>query len=346
MNRWHAFTQLMLARLREFYREPEALFWVYVFPLLLAVLLGVAFASSEPEPPQVDVQGADGDTEAVALAKYLTDNKVRAEVRPKDEALERLRTGKVALVVEPTLKGPHYTYDPTRSEAVTAYYWVDSLLLRRANPKAPALEPTKLEEPGNRYIDFLLPGLMGMNLMGGGMWGVGFVLVDMRIRKLLKRLVATPMRRGDFLLSIFTARLVFLLPDMLLLLLVGAYGFGVPVRGNFIVLALVILAGAFCFAGIGLVCASRAEKLETVTGLMNLVMLPQWLLSGTFFSSERFPDVAKPFIQALPLTQLNNALREVMLYDQSIDEMGWRLLVLLGWGGVTFFLGLKWFRWR
>jgi ABC-2 type transport system permease protein len=187
---------------------------------------------------------------------------------------------------------------------------------------------------------------MGMNLMGGGMWGVGFVLVDMRIRKLLKRLVATPMRRGDFLLSIFTARLVFLLPDMLLLLLVGTYGFGVPVRGSLVVLALVILVGAFCFAGVGLVCASRAEKLETVTGLMNLVMLPQWLLSGTFFSAERFPDAAQPFIQALPLTQLNNALREVMLYDQGLDTMGWRLLVLAAWGGATFFLGLKWFRWR
>jgi ABC-2 type transport system permease protein len=200
-------------------------------------------------------------------------------------------------------------------------------------------------EPGNRYIDFLMPGLMGMNLMGGGLWGVGFVLVDMRVRKLMKRLLATPMHRGDFLLSVLSARMVFVLPEMLLLVLVGRLGFGVPLEGNPLTLVLAIVAGAMAFAGIGLLVACRADKTETVSGLMNLVMLPMWLLSGTFFSSRRFPDVVQPLIQALPLTQLNDALREIMLEGASLAQVGWRLTILVAWAAVCFTLALKWFRW-
>jgi ABC transporter DrrB family efflux protein len=346
MNRWRSFLQLLLARLREFFREPEALFWVYGFPTLLAVGLGIAFASREPEPPAVDVQGTPGQTDAEHLAAYLKEKGLPAEVHDADECQQRLSGGKTALYVVETPEGPHYEYDPARAESVTALHWVDDLLVRRAAPGAPKATEHKVERPGSRYIDFLLPGLMGMNLMGGGLWGVGFVIVDMRVRKLLKRLLATPMRREDFLLSILSARLVFLAPDMILLLLVGTLGFGVPVRGSLLTLVVVIVVGAAAFAGIGLLVASRAEKTETVSGLMNLVMLPMWLLSGVFFSSERFPAVMQPVIQALPLTQLNNALREVMLDGRSLDEIAWRLGILAVWGLVSFFLALKWFRWR
>jgi ABC-type multidrug transport system permease subunit len=344
--RWHAFLQLLLARLRMFYREPVALFWVYGFPTLLAVGLGIAFTGREPPPPAVDVQGTPAETEAVALAKYLNEKGLPAEVHSAEECLDRLSNGKTALYVVPTAKGPRYEYDPARSDSVMALHWVDALLVRKSAPGAPPLDAHRVERPGSRYIDFLMPGLMGLNLMGGGLWGIGFVLVDLRVRKLFKRYMATPMRREDFLLSILTARLVFLAPDMTFLLLVATLGFGVPVRGNPLTLILVILAGAVAFAGIGLLVACRAEKTETVSGLMNLVMLPMWLLSGTFFSAERFPAAMQPFVQALPLTQLNNALREVMLNDLGLHEVAWRLGILAAWGGVTFLLALKWFRWR
>jgi ABC-2 type transport system permease protein len=346
MKRWHAFQQLLLSRLRQFYREPVALFWVYGFPTLLAVGLGLAFSSREPQPPEVDIQGAPGQTEAVALAKYLKDHGLPAEVHTEEECQNRLSQGKVALVVMPTPQQPIYRYDPARSDSVTALHWVDDLLVRKAAPQVPAITTEAVERPGARYIDFLMPGLMGLNLMGGGMWGVGFVLVDMRVRKLLKRLLATPMRRQDFLLAILSARLLFIVPDMSLLLLVAVLGYGVPVGEHPLALVAVIFAGGFCFAGIGLLVACRTEKTETVSGLMNLVMLPMWLLSGTFFSAERFPKAMQPLIQALPLTQLNNGLREVMLADRSLAEVAWRLGILFLWGGVAFILALKWFRWR
>ncbi len=345
--RWYPFSQLFLARLREFWREPEAIFWVYGFPLLLAVGLGIAFWNRKPEPTVVDVQREPQASEAEELARRLKDAGLVAVVHSEEECRQRLRIGASALYVVPSPPAYQYVYDDTRAEGPPARCQVDAVVqpwkTGRGNwPTRDVLT----EEPGNRYIDFLLPGLMGLNIMGGGLWGVGFVLVDMRVRKLLKRLLATPMRREDFLLSILSARMVFLFPEMLFLVLVARLGFGVPLRGNPLTLVLVIVVGAVAFAGIGLLVACRAAKTETVSGLMNLVMLPMWLLSGTFFSSKRFPDVVQPLVQALPLTQLNDALRAVMLEGASLSAVGWRLAALAAWGVVTFALALRWFRWQ
>jgi ABC-2 type transport system permease protein len=345
MKRQHPLLQLLAARLREFYREPEVIFWVYGFPLLLACGLGFAF-SKTPQPPAIDVQGSPGQTDADKLAEQLQKKGLKAEVHPANQCKERLNTGKTSLFIVPGTNPPLLRYDDTREDSVLAFHWVDEVLVRAANPSTPGPKTEIDTTPGNRYIDFLLPGILGMNLMGGGLWGVGFVIVDMRVRKLLKRLLATPMRRGDFLLSIMSARLVFMFPEMTLLLLFGWLVFTVPIRCPLPTLALVIVIGAAAFAGIGLLVACRPEKTETVSGLMNLVMLPMWLLSGIFFSSERFPQVVQPLIQALPLTQLNNALREVMLQDKPLTQIAWRLGILALWGGVSFTLALRWFKWR
>jgi ABC transporter DrrB family efflux protein len=366
------FLQLLLARLREFYREPEAIFWVYGFPVLLAVGLGIAFWSHEPEPPAVDVQETlDTASGAKLLRERLETDKLPVELHDPDSCRQRLRTGKTTLYVVLLADGFRYVYDPARPESLLARSRVDDVIKRwkggiqiqtesaaagkEAEPGVTRWKSDQAswitvdsltKEPGNRYIDFLMPGLMGLSLMGGGLWGVGFVLVDMRVRKLIKRFVATPMRRTDFLLSILTARMAFMLPEMVILVLVGWLGFGVPMQGSVLTWGLVVLVGAFAFAGIGLLVACRASKTETVSGLMNLVMLPMWLLSGTFFSSKRFPDAAQPFIQALPLTQVNDALREVMLEGVSVVGVGWRLAILAAWAVVSFALALRWFRWQ
>jgi ABC transporter DrrB family efflux protein len=345
MSRWHPLGQLVLARLREFYREPEVVFWVYGFPLILAVGLGIAFASREPEPPEVDIEKTANSAAVQRIESILKKGRLEVHVNSPEVCDRRLTTGKTALVIIPTSSGFSYKYDPTRPESVLARHWVEGLLqAARAHPSPTPEE--KITTPGNRYIDFLMPGLMGLNLMGGGLWGVGFVIVDMRVRKLLKRFLATPMRRSDFLLSILVARLLFMVPEMLVLLLVGYYGFGVPVNGNLATLVLIFVVGAAAFAGIGLLVACRAQKTETVSGLMNLVMLPMWILSGVFFSSARFPQASQPFIQALPLTQLNDAMREVMLEGAGLDQVAWRIGILALWAVVSFTLALKWFRWQ
>jgi ABC-2 type transport system permease protein len=348
MSRRAAFGQLILARLREFFREPEAIFWVYGFPLILAVVLGIAFSGGKPNPPEVDIQGGPSDSVVAGLVERLRAGGItKVEVHPREECEQRLRTGKTPLFLVPLGKEWKYVYDETRSEGLLARYWVDSILVRsEPNVSVPQPKVELLKEPGSRYIDFLVPSLIGMNLLGGGLFGVGFVLVDMRVRKLFKRLLATPMNRTDFLLALLTSRLVFLIPEMLALFAVGILIFGVPVNGSPLTLAVVVLVGTAAFDGIGLLIASRTEKTETVSGLINLTILPMYLLSGTFFSSKHFPEAMQPFIQALPLTQVNDALREVMLEGYSLAGIAWRLGILVAWALGTFFLALKWFRWR
>jgi ABC-type multidrug transport system permease subunit len=209
-----------------------------------------------------------------------------------------------------------------------------------------AIEDQEIEEPGGRYIDFLVPGLLGMGLMGGGLWGVGFAIVDMRIRKLLKRYLATPMKRSHFLASVLASRLVFSVPEVILVLIFARVFFGVAVQGSYLAVGLLILLGAFQFAGIGLLVASRAQTIETVSGLMNAAMLPMWIGSGIFFSIERFPEPIQPVLFALPLTPLIDAMRSVMLEGTSLMALGLDLGLVLLWGCVTFALALRWFRWN
>jgi ABC-2 type transport system permease protein len=347
MNRWHPLGQMILARFREFYREPEAIFWVYCFPLLLAVVLGLAFSGRAPQPPVVDVEQVDDQKAVDAVVAPLAAAKFKVEVFSKEQCAARLRTGKSELTIIPGTSGLTYLYDQSRAESVLARQWADSVLVRgSAGNTVFAPVDSFLTEPGSRYIDFLLPGLIGMNLMGGGLFGIGFVIVDMRVRKLFKRLLATPMRRTDFLLSLLISRLAFLIPEMSMLLLVGRFGFGVPMNGDPLALTVVILAGVAAFDGLGLLIACRTEKTETVSGLINLCMLPMYLVSGTFFSSKRFPDVVQPLIQALPLTQVNDALREIILEGRGLADVAWRVGILLIWAAICGALGLRWFRWR
>jgi len=349
-SRYTPLVQLTLARLREFYREPAAIFWVYGFPLIMTIALGIAFRERPIEKITVDVREDVGSAEAVGALKESLSRDERIEVHAVngDEWVKRLRSGKTDLVVARTADGGVEMWDePNRSETVLARHAVQNLLNRQAaGPAGPKVSERHLEETGNRYIDFLLPGLLGMNLMGGGLFGVGFVLADMRVRKLLKRFLATPMRRSDFMLSIMFSRMIFTIPEVLVLLLFGWIVFDVKNQGSFLSLASLIVIGAASFAGLGLLVASRAKTIETVSGLMNLVMLPMWLLSGVFFSSERFPDFMQPFIKALPLTALIDALRAVMLEGKSLADLGQQLLVLTIWGVIPFVIALKIFRWR
>jgi ABC-2 type transport system permease protein len=358
MSHYHPLRGLYIARLREFYRQPARLFWVYGFPTVLALGLGLAFQSRLPDSISVDlVENSASDPVQKLLEDYDARARVekrqgvRLKVFPEAEAFRRLRTGKTPLVVIASVSGPiTYRYDPTRPEATTAKAAIDAII----QTKGGRVDPIKtadslLDEPGSRYIDFLIPGLIGQNTMGGGLWGVGFLLVNFRIGKLLKRFTATPMPRKDFLLAILLARLTFLIPDVAVLLSLGVFVFHMPFQwGSLWLVALVEIIGALAFSGIGLLIASRAQSTETVSGLMNLVMLPMWIFSGLFFPSERFPDSAQWFIQALPLTQLLNALRAIMLEAAGISHpvVALALVVLTAWSVGSFVVALRIFRWN
>jgi ABC transporter DrrB family efflux protein len=341
-SRYSPLWELFTTRVREFHREPQAVFWVYGFPLIMAAILGIAFQNRPIEKVRIDVQAP---APSALLAALASDPKLEVTEVAATDGRRRVARARSDLLLVPGAT-PEYVFDPARAESALARAAAENSLLRAAMPSVPRAQELTVDEPGGRYIDFLIPGLIGMNLMGGGLWGVGFVIVDMRIRKLLKRLIATPMRRRDFLLGLAVSRLFFTTVEVLILLVFGYFAFSVGVRGRLVDLVAVMLVGAATFAGLGLLVACRARTTEAVSGLMNLVMLPMWLLSGVFFSSERFPDAMQPVIQALPLTALNDALRAVMLDGASLASQWHEIVVLAAWGLISFVLALRWFRWN
>ncbi|MGA2986088.1 MAG: ABC transporter permease [Terriglobia bacterium] len=346
-GRWKSYRLLLLARLKELYREPEVIFWVFGFPLLLALGLGIAFRDKPADVSRVALVAGPEAAQAMELFRAATAaGTVHVDLLPATEAFNQFRLGKVDLVVTPRAGGFEYLYDPARPESVLARSLTDDALQTAAGRKNRVPTSGRISsEPGARYIDFLIPGLLGMNLMNSGMWGIGFALVDLRQRKLLKRFVASPMRRGDFLLALASSRLILMLIELVLLLGFGVLAFHMRVAGSWASILIISSLGALCFGGVGLLTASRAQKIETVSGLINLVMMPMWILSGVFFSYERFPALLHPLIKVLPLTALNDALRAAILEGAPLTHQTARLLVLCLWGILSYLLALRWFRW-
>jgi ABC-2 type transport system permease protein len=339
--------QLTLVRFREFLREPEAVFWTFAFPVILAFGLGIAFRNKPADVVAIGV--VRGTPAGDSLARRLA-HAPGLEVKAMDDsaAARALRTGAVALVARPAASGGvEYRFDDTRPEGRSARFLTDDALQRASGRRDPvAVADRQVREKGSRYIDFVVPGLLGMNIMGGGIWGLGFAIVEARRKNLLKRLVSTPMPRTHYLASFLFSRFVFLILEVGALIGSAALFFDVPVRGSLLQLFAVCLVAALAFGGVGLLIASRARTMEGVSGLMNLTMMPMWVLSGVFFSSANFPAAAQPFIQALPLTATINALRATMLQGAGWSDVAGSLAIVAAWLVVTFALALRLFRWR
>jgi ABC-2 type transport system permease protein len=338
------FVELTTARVRELIREPEAVFWVFVFPIVLAAILALAFRSRPPDALPVGITA--GPHSEARLAVLSAAPELQASILPEAEARAALVRGRIVLLLSAD-NPPSYSYDPTQPEGRTARLAVDAALQRAAG-RADAFTANvkEIREPGARYIDFLVPGLLGLILMGTGLWGIGFSLVVARNGNLLKRLVAAPARRSHVLGAQLASRLIFLVPEAGALLVFAHAALDVPVRGSVLLLIAISLVGALSFSGLGLLAAARPTTIEGVSGIKNLVMVPMWIFSGIFFSTERFPAAMQPFVQALPLTALNNALRGVMLEGMGAAPLLHELALLAAWGAVSFALAVRVFRWQ
>jgi ABC-type multidrug transport system permease subunit len=340
----HPLIELALARLREFAREPEAVFWAFIFPILMSVTMAVAFPGGGNKPAVVGIEPGEG---AAAVRDVLA-HTLGVAVRdvPAGGESRALREGDVHLLVVPG-DPPTYRFDPARDESRVARLLVDDALKKaagRSDPWAAREEPVQL--PGSRYVDWLIPGIVGLSIMGTSMWGIGFAIVQARMRKLLKRLVASPMGKGEYLVAQVAGRLVLLAPEAGAPLVFGVLVLGMPIRGSIVATCVVCLIGALAFGGIGLLLASRARTFEAISGLMNLSTVPMWVVSGVFFSSSNFPQAMQPLIQALPLTALINALRSIILEGAALQSVARELGILAAWGVGSFVLALRIFRWR
>lgn len=339
--------ELVKARLREFYREPAIVFWVFVFPLAMAIGLGAAFRA-KPQPVPLVAVVTSQTSESAKLASALeASESLAAQVYTAPQAQEELARGRVDLVVTLDEAGARYRFDPKKESGPVAKLITDNVLQAaagRSDPVATAEET--VTEPGSRYIDFLIPGLIGMNLMGSSMWGVGFNLVVARKRKLLRRYAVTPMRRAHFLLSYLYSRGLFLFLELGMLVGFGALMFGTKIQGNPLTFVAMAVLGAGSFASISLIIGARLENTETANGWMNFVQMPMYVLSGAFFSYERFPEWMHAPIELLPLTAVNNALRAVYNQGAGFADIIPEASVLLAWGLVGFFVALRSFRWQ
>jgi ABC-2 type transport system permease protein len=337
--------QLVLMRARLFYREPAAMFWTFGFPMLLSVALGIAFRNQKPQPVRIAIEAGPAATHVSDLLAKRPD--VYAQTMSADDAREALRTGKVSVVVEAIGAGYMYRFDASRPDSRLARLVVDNAIEQGEGRVDKIVATDELvTESGSRYIDFLIPGLVGIGLMSSGLWGVGYALTDMRAKKLLKRLVATPMKKGEFLFSFLLVRASFVVIEVPPLLLFGWLVFGVRVHGSLITVALITILGAFTFAGLGLLVGSRTSSSEVVQGLINFVSLPMYMCSGVFFSADRFPDWSQPMIRALPLTALNDALRKTITDGAGLHEIATPIAIVAAWGVGAFAIALKLFRWK
>jgi len=333
--------QLTAIRFRLLLREPEAVFWIFVFPILLAVGLGIAFRNRPADVLQVGATTTQL-TQALAADKGLT-----AETLDEAAGTHELATGQILLLAIQRADGVAYKYDDTNPDARTARLVADRAIQQAAGRHDAVNAANELvHETGARYIDFVVPGLLGMNLMGSAIWGLGFSIVEARQKKLLKRLVASPMPRWQYLCSFLLSRLIMLVIEVIFFLGFARLVFGVPFRGSLWELGFLCVLTSLAFSALGLLVASRARTMEAASGLMNIVMLPMWILSGVFFSASRFPAVIQPVVRALPLTAAIDALRQNMLQGVQLSHLTAQIAILLAWLVVPFAVSLRIFRWR
>ena len=333
--------QLTIVRFLLFLREPEAIFWIFVFPILLAIGLGIAFRNRPPEVMQV------GATTQQLTAALAADKGISAVTMNEADGTHALAVGNILLLAIQTPPGVVYKYDDTNPDARIARLLSDRAIQTAAGRHDPTHVDNQLvHEAGARYIDFVVPGLLGMNLMGSAMWGLGFSIVEARQKKLLKRMVASPMPRWQYLMSFLLSRLAVLVIEVVVFLGFARVVFGVPFRGSLWQLGLLCVLTSLSFSALGLLVASRAKTMEAASGLMNLTMLPMWILSGVFFSASRFPAVVQPVVRALPLTAAIDAMRGNMLQGVGLPQLSAPVAILLAWLIVPFAISLRIFRWK
>ncbi len=338
--RLRALLLLTKAHMLEFFREPGILFWAFGFPILLSWALGMAFLSPHTAKTTLIVKSSD----SVAMRIVLPDSaSIALVVLEGDEALRALRRGEATGIVSLGSDGIHLQVDTTSQEGTLA-----RLLVERAAARG-LLETVRVRKPPARagtYADFLLPGMLGLGLMNGCIWGIGFALMDLRLRKLLRLFASTPLSRLDILLSVVLARGMILPLENSCLWGFGALLFGVTMHGNWIWFIACALAGCVAFAGLGILGASRVGHMQAAYGIVNALTIPMTILSGVFFSWTRFPHWLQPVVKFLPLTLVCDSLRAVSSEGAGLVQIAPKLLALLAWGFLTGSVGLKLFRWR
>jgi ABC-2 type transport system permease protein len=345
MNR--SLNQLILVHFKTFFREPAILFWAILFPILMAWILGIAFSNKGETFKTVYVVSDAKIPEKIDGEKTFsseTPNPFRIKFTPASpvEAIQAIKRGVISLYIEVRNDSLIYHFDPANPDARLTHLVIDREI-SGVNASASAI--ALLESKGTRYIDFLIPGLIALGIMNSCVWGIGWTLIETRMKKLLRRMVATPMKKSVFLGSHVITRIILGTIETLLLFTFAYFYFGTTITGSILAFVVVFLCGVMTFSGIGILIASRTDKSEIGNGLVNAVTLSMTILSGVFFNYHNFPDWTIGFIKYLPLTLLADALRAIFIEAAGFREVFMPIVVLF-FTGLTFFIaGMRIFKW-
>jgi len=366
---------LTLALFREITREPGVLFWGILFPILMSLGLGLAFTRKADVTRKVAVIRSSEDTvrENSEISQFLELNCILQEpddidsYRWKyvlkddklgntiflfyelewDEAMVMLKRGTVNLILRNNNGKAEYHFDPVNADAELTYLKLRGLM---GNGEAVHSESNTEIKPltiiGTRYIDFLVPGLVTLGVMMSSMWGISYGIIEKRSKKLLRRLVATPMKKSHFLLALITVRVTMNFIEALALIFFALLVFNLTIQGSISALILLFIAGNIAFAGIAVFVSSHTSNTEVGNGLINAVVMPMMVLSGIFFSYQNFPDWSINVIRVLPLTMLTDGIRSIFNEGAGYNEIAVPFLVLSTTGILFFGAGLKIFKWH
>jgi len=348
--------QLYLMHIREFFRDWEIILWSVLLPIAMSWVLGVAFVERKVTTRQIAVVGDiqqsselrevinEIENRNISKPRKNNDHSVfRFTFADKDKAFELLRKGKIVLFIELSSAGAlNFHLDPANESSYLSYL----ILSRRLSQEKVELQLKAVTTRGNRYIDFLIPGFMALGIMNSCLWGIGYVLIEYRMKKLMRRMIATPVRKSVILLSFFCSRMTINLVETSLLFAFGFFYFGFSLQGSFWHLALLFLSGNVAFAGLAFLLAARAENTRTGNGVINVFSIPLMLSSGIFFSYVNFPELIQPLLQYSPLAVLADSMRNVLNASAEFSELALPLVILNAFGIFCFSVSLKIFRWH
>ncbi|MCE5346943.1 MAG: ABC transporter permease [Bacteroidales bacterium] len=375
--RFNQLWQLTVALFRELIREPGVLFWGIVFPILMSLGLGLAFTKKSDVIRKVaivsNIEESATRSDTTTVTEFLQKNCEKNLPEGKeswqwkytindgklgnsiflfynmewDEAMRLLKRGTINVLLSGVNGQIEYHFDPLNSDAELTYLKLSNIigkgtLLEKKNYS----EIKPLTVKGTRYIDFLVPGLITMGVMMSSMWGISYGIIEKRSKKLLRRLVATPMKKSHFLIALITVRLAMNFIESLALFLFALFAFKLTIQGDISALILMFLAGNIAFAGIAVFVSSHTSNTEVGNGLINFVVFPMMVLSGIFFSYQNFPEWSIPVIKNLPLTMMTDGIRSIFNEGAGYHEVAIPILILTVMGIVFFSAGLKIFKWH
>lgn len=375
--RFNQLWQLIVSLFREIIREPGVLFWGILFPILMSLGLGLAFTKKADVIRKVAVIGSSETSSAVietnVVARFLMNSCEKNTSSDKEawlwkyvikdeklgnsiflfysmqwtEAMQLLKRGTINVILLDRNDSVEYHFDPMNPDAQLTYLKLagvigkGEILQQYSNSEIKPLTIT-----GTRYIDFLVPGLMTMGVMMSCMWGISYGIIEKRSKKLLRRLVATPMKKSHFLIALIIVRTGMNFIESTVLFFFAMAAFKITIQGDISALIIMFLAGNIAFSGIAVFVSSHTSNTEVGNGLINFVVFPMMVLSGIFFSYQNFPDWSLPVIRNLPLAMLTDGIRSIFNEGAGYHEVAMPIIILLSVGTLFFAAGLKIFKWH